>query len=109
MTNQTELKPCPFCGVKPYFSDYPQVSGRGKEFSAACHNSNCEVSPYVISLTESEAAELWNHRPYEARMRDEALEEAAKVADRVTGTSSPLMIATADIVSKAIRAMKTNQ
>ena len=74
-----DLKPCPFCGVgvRAMSRYHPRDPN---EWYVSCGARDCVMQPETPTYrTEAEAAEAWNRRP---DTRREALEEAAKVADR---------------------------
>lgn len=53
----SELKPCPFCGSKPFRT--PRSNGDSLGFGIICANCGCE-SPKGI--TDKKAREWWNKR-----------------------------------------------
>ncbi len=73
----SELKPCPFCGTQPVLLcgfDGPRVS---------CENKKCVIAPATDNFSDdAEAIAAWNTRPDASAIRREALEEAAKVAEK---------------------------
>lgn len=62
MKNEIELKPCPFCGAKPYWAKF------GISKWIGCTNLDCGVRPQTQSMTghngrsEFDIAEMWNRR-----------------------------------------------
>ena len=54
-----ELKPCPFCGVRPHIHD---DASHSTAFFADCYNDNCTVQPSAYGLSKAEAIAAWNTR-----------------------------------------------
>jgi hypothetical protein len=76
------LKPCPFCGGEPYYTDAPYTHAGVNMI--LCGNCGCRF--YNADCKK------WNTRPTEATARAEALREAAerirvKYATGIYGTS----------------------
>lgn len=72
MTKQNELKPCPMCGSSPKSFEVLDDWGTSL-FSVLC--CNCVSSPHVENeKTEQRAIELWNNRPYEQKLRADAVQ-----------------------------------
>ena len=59
MSNQIELKPCPFCGGRAEVF----TANWSKRVTVWCSNPECGVKPFTM-YTESlrEAVENWNRR-----------------------------------------------
>lgn len=70
------LKPCPFCGGEGGIG----TSASGARFWAEC--VGCGVSFGWLHPSRRQARDEWNRRDNEARIRREALLEAAKIAHR---------------------------
>ena len=53
MINRMQIKPCPFCGQIPRFSQHDMGYGNGRgypgrtQFTIRCDNINCYVRPQV--------------------------------------------------------------
>lgn len=64
MTNDTELKPCPFCGseAKYHYRDVPLSKWR---HAIVCVSSSCGMEGPIES-SKPGAVELWNRRALEA-------------------------------------------
>ena len=78
----SELKPCPFCGLFPKLLD----AGGGVVF-VACPPGPCSESELLIGFSaekKPKAIAAWNRRasPTPECIRREALEEAARIAER---------------------------
>lgn len=58
MADETELRPCPFCGSEPYVHE-PDF--KGDDWQVGC-NSHGEGGVFLNGETWGEAAERWNHR-----------------------------------------------
>lgn len=54
-----DLKPCPFCGVRPHVHD---DASHSTAFFAGCYNDNCPVQPNAYGLSRAEAITAWNTR-----------------------------------------------
>lgn len=54
-----DLKPCPFCGVRPHVHD---DASHSTAFFAGCYNDNCPVQPSAYGLSRAEAITAWNTR-----------------------------------------------
>lgn len=66
MTENEELKPCPFCGGRAYIQGRPRADLTQSEhkvgFAAGCFSVSC-VSPYTEKLEDIELLKkLWNTR-----------------------------------------------
>jgi len=57
MTEQVELKACPFCGAAAKKARAP-----GGKAAIGCANRCCHVTALVVAGNEYEAARLWNRR-----------------------------------------------
>lgn len=98
-----DLKPCPFCGVgvRAMSRYHPRDPN---EWYVSCGARDCVMQPETPTYrTEAEAAEAWNRRP---DTRREALEEAAKVADRYLDSSDRSVLAAAKWIAEDIRALQ---
>lgn len=69
-TNETTLKPCPFCGAEPIM----RTGGRGG-FWALCERCGAQLR---MSDTKSDAVRNWNRRAKAGRTSDE-LEDAVRI------------------------------
>lgn len=62
--NETELRPCPFCGGKAELNDYMRNETE-KQYTVECalQFRYCSVIPKTWGYdTAEEAIEAWNHR-----------------------------------------------
>jgi len=59
MTNQPEIKPCPFCGGEAEF--YPNDI-EGEENWVECCNAKCQATNGYVRRTPEEALSAWNTR-----------------------------------------------
>lgn len=111
-----ELKPCPFCGSDELSHGWsaPGYDGSMSTGNVECHNCNALI---YTAGGEAEAIAAWNRRTHFAAVRNEALEEAAKVADgfheralewakSVRGLTEHLTETDSSRIATAIRAMK---
>lgn len=55
--NNTELKPCPFCGGRAEMTPW-----HGAPFRAGCVDDCCPATPAVTGYNEEDTARLWNTR-----------------------------------------------
>lgn len=59
MNEETQLKPCPFCGGRAEMAGHCN----GMSFTAGCANPDCPVGPVTPYLgDEQEAIAAWNRR-----------------------------------------------
>ena len=56
---ETELKPCPFCGGKPFISARLPYFGETPTVAVVCEKCNAASKHYV---KEEKAIEAWNRR-----------------------------------------------
>lgn len=78
MSEEVELKPCPYCGDGDVSTDKYVLDSEKRGWSAHCHNDRCAIKPYTpMYSTEAEAIAAWNTRPGE-----EAAYEAGRAAER---------------------------
>lgn len=60
--SETTLKPCPFCGGKPYFYQiYSNGVDSKKVWKVMCENKDC-IAILNEYDTQEQAAEAWNRR-----------------------------------------------
>lgn len=79
-----ELKPCPFCGVRPHLHE---DASHSTAFFVHCYDYKCPVQPSAYGLSKAEAIAAWNTRAqvdYAALPEVQALIAGAmqSVADR---------------------------
>jgi hypothetical protein len=63
MTDQTELKPCPFCGGNATKDAHWNHFSKFKRSTVECNNDHCLAVCVVEKPTEAEAIAAWNQRP----------------------------------------------
>jgi hypothetical protein len=79
-TKESELKPCPFCGSPGSLFASSDHSGA---WEGGCSGEGCVANDLVWDTSKELAVATWNRRASPAEdVRREALEEAAKVAER---------------------------
>ena len=62
MSDEIELKPCPFCGAKANIETITDIFHR-TTFMAGCGNDDCGCRPMTDPLeSRREAADAWNRR-----------------------------------------------
>ena len=68
-----ELRPCPFCGETPEIV-YLDTNKNKKWFFVMCRGLACgvKVETSKRGSTREEAINLWNHRPIEDGLREQA-------------------------------------
>jgi Restriction alleviation protein Lar len=58
--NESQAKPCPFCGSQPIIE--PWHGGGPQKRMISCDDVSCSVSPSVTGSTRKRALEAWNYR-----------------------------------------------
>jgi Lar family restriction alleviation protein len=64
VTNNEELKPCPFCGGKPYIIQEEDCFGNKlDEYEIGCNNRKCKMTVYTNEVgSKKRAIAAWNKR-----------------------------------------------
>lgn len=57
--NNTELKPCPFCGGEAEMLKYPRCE---RKYVVVCKNNLCNASIGQYSTSKENALRAWNTR-----------------------------------------------
>lgn len=81
-----ELKPCPFCGGKPFCSemDHPNPTV-GEYWIIGCGNDDCPADTcFVEQRSEAEAIAAWNNRAAPV-VTDEMVRRAESAYGEITG------------------------
>jgi hypothetical protein len=88
MTNETELRECPFCGREPDIRDCPDRDER--YWRVSCLNTACSIAVAVNKRTQAEAIAAWNNRPKPPAAVGDVNKNKPTLADR--GISQAIVV-----------------
>ncbi len=77
------MKPCPFCGKQPEYTDYSAQPYFVFPREVACNNPDCLVNPSCAGKSKEDAIGEWNTRPIEDALLY-ACEYALSVYENIT-------------------------
>jgi hypothetical protein len=93
--DDTNLKPCPFCGEPPTLE---RLAGPSKRWAVQCVNPRCGVAASTLEArSQPEAEKLWNQRAhvrstFTAALATASLPTSLRVSDAPPPTGRPLLL-----------------
>ncbi len=97
------VKPCPFCGKQPEYTDYSAQPYFVFPHEVACNNPGCPVNPSRADKSREDAIKQWNTRPIEDALL-EVCEKAREWLDRF-GAHSPTIFGGEAELDEQLRAV----